>query len=458
MIAPSINVENGFTMPNILVASSDRERTHTASSMKRPACLSRTLLSLLMAFGTAGLAHGADDYQIGPQDTLKIRVFEWRPSTGNAFEWVPLTGDFVISSAGNLSLPIVGTVPAAGKTLEELSEAISERLQNQVGLQKRPNASVEISSYRPFFVAGLVATPGKYNFTPGLTVIQALSMAGGIGPADANVIGLQRDALSGRGDLRALEAERLGLIARQARIDAILSGATAIAFPSELTSRGAEPQAARMMREEQGLFDARQRSLNNEVESLNRAKALAVNQIDALKAKAASLSKQIELATNDLGSVNKLIAQGLTVSARQLGASQNVAELESRSLDVSLALFRTQQDLAKLDQDIASVHNRYRVASLTESAELRDRFASNAEKIRTAQDLLHNLEIRAPAAIASLAEESDGHTFHTRVNRVVDGSMQSLMVSENDPVLPGDVLRVERGDKKKGAPSPFNSN
>lgn len=395
----------------------------------------------------------AEDYILGPQDVLKIRVFEWRPSTGTAFEWVPLTGDFSISAAGNLSLPIIGTIPAEGKTLEQVSAMIGERLQNQVGLQKRPNAAVEIASYRPFFVTGMVATPGKYNFSPGLTVVQALSMAGGIGPVDANVISLQRDALSGRGDLRALEAERLELVARQARVDAILANATEVTFPSELTSEQGQPRIAKMMKEERALFDMRARSMETEIDALNRAKLLAVNQIDALKAKSASLAKQIALANKDVGSVNKLVSQGLTVSARQLGANQNLAELESRNLDVSLAILKTQQDMTKVDQDIGDVRNRYRIDTLTEAAQLRDRFASNAEKIATERDLLRNLEVRAPAAMAALEEDKESYGFVTTINRVIDGSVESLIVSDNDPVSPGDVIRVERREQTSPAAS-----
>ncbi|MCS0459176.1 MULTISPECIES: polysaccharide biosynthesis/export family protein [Rhizobium] len=399
------------------------------------------------------MAAMADDYILGPQDILKIRVFEWRPSTGTAFEWVPLTGDFSISAAGNLSLPIIGNVPAAGKTLEQVSAMIGERLQNQVGLQKRPNAAVEIASYRPFFVTGMVATPGKYNFSPGLTVEQALSMAGGIGPVDANVIGLQRQALAGRGDLRALQAERLELIARQARVDAILANATDVTFPSELTSELGQPRIAKMMKDEQALFEMRARSMETEIDALNRAKLLAVNQIDALKAKSASLAKQIELANKDVGSVNKLVQQGLTVSARQLGANQNLAELESRNLDVSLAILKTQQDMTKVDQDIGDVRNRYRIDALTEAAQLRDRFASNAEKIATERDLLRNLEVRAPSAMAALEEDKESYGFITTINRVIDGSVENLIVSDNDPVSPGDVIRVERREQTSPAAS-----
>ncbi|WP_420832236.1 polysaccharide biosynthesis/export family protein [Rhizobium cauense] len=405
-----------------------------------------------------GAAHAGEEYVPGPQDTLKVRVYEWRPSTGTAFEWAPLTGDFVVSSAGNLSLPIIGNVPVAGKTLEQISETIGQRLQSEVGLQKRPSASVEISSYRPLFVTGLVASPGKYNYSPGLTVIQALSMAGGIGSTDASMISLQRDALSSRGQVRELEAERLGLVARQARVEAVLNGASSVVFPQELTSRGNEPRFSKMMAEEQSLFETRERSMMTEIDALNRAKVLANNQIDALKEKAASLAKQIDLAANDLNSVKKLVSQGLTVSARQLGANQNVADLESRNLDVALAKLKTEQDLTKVDQDIADVRNRYRVNALTEAAELRDRFASNTEKTKTARDQLNNLQVRAPSAMASLAEGKDPYTFLMTVNRVIDGSMQTLVVTDNDPVMPGDMIRVEQREETTGATTDVSSN
>lgn len=434
-------------------------RRWQAGRAQSGAGLCRTLLSVSKMFFPAALATlalfwvspaSAADYILGPQDTLKIRVFEWRPSTGTVFEWVPLTGEFVISAAGNLSLPIIGTVPAAGMTLEQVSQNIGERLQMQIGLQKRPNASVEVSVYRPFFITGMVTNPGKYNFSPGLTVVQALSMGGGFGPVDPGVIGLQRDTLIGRGDLRALEAERLGLLARQARVDAILKNEASVAFPSELTTRSGQASVARMMQEEQALFDTRQHSMSTEIDALTQAKFLATNQIEALKSKAVSLQKQIALASKDLESVNKLISQGLTVSSRQLGANQSMAELESRNLDVSLAILKTQQDLAKMDQDVADVRGRYRENALTESAELRDRLAANAEKARTGQSLLKNIEARAPQAVASI-EEDGQPAFVATIDRVIDGSMHTLIVSDNDPVSPGDVIRVTARERTSSA-------
>ncbi|MBP2561342.1 polysaccharide export outer membrane protein [Neorhizobium galegae] len=390
-----------------------------------------------------GMPARAADYTLGPQDVLKIRVFEWRPNAGVAFEWVPLTGEFAVSAAGTLSLPIIGTVSVAGKTLDDVSSLIGEQLQRQVGLQKRPNASVEVSVYRPFFVTGLVSKPGKYGYVPGLTVIQAISMAGGLGGADPEMIGLQRDALVTQGDLGQLEIEHYGLLARQARVEALLGGAATVSFSQELTSQATRPALARMMQDEQALFETRLHLMNTELDRLGQAKILATNQLETLRLKEVSLARQTEMATKDLTSINKMVSQGLTVSSRQLGANQGLADLESRSLDVSLAILKTQQDLAKLDQEMGDFRQKYRGDALAEAVDLRDRLAANSEKAKTARALLANIELRAPAVLAAL--ESDGKpAFMTMVNRTINGAMQTLVVSDNDEVAPGDVVRVER--------------
>uniref|UniRef100_UPI0031012A96 hypothetical protein n=1 Tax=Neorhizobium sp. EC2-8 TaxID=3129230 RepID=UPI0031012A96 len=152
------------------------------------------------------------------------------------------------------------------------------------------------------------------------------------------------------------------------------------------------------------------------------------------------------MATKDLNSINKMVSQGLTVSSRQLGANQGLADLESRSLDVSLAILKAQQDLAKLDQEMGDFRQKYRGDALAEAVDLRDRLATNSEKAKTARALLANIGLRAPAALAAL--EADGEpVFMIVVNRTINGSMQTLIMTDNDEVAPGDVVRVERRAK-----------
>lgn len=406
------------------------------------------LWTLIVALGTVVAVHigtpaCAAVYTLGAQDKVRIRVFEWRPVTGSAFEWTPLNGEFEISAAGNLSLPIIGTIPAAGLSTEQVSVLIGDQLKTRIGLQERPSPSVEVSEYRPFFVAGLVSRPGKYSYSPGLTVIEALSMAGGsAGASDALFMAVQRDSLMSRGDIRALETERVSLLARQARLDAILKAQTSVTFPIELSEKSNQASIARILREEQALFDIRQRSIASQIEALVQTKVLATRQIEALTAKTASLAKQTELANKELGSVTKMVSQGLTVSSRQFSASQNLADLESRNLDVSLALLKAQQDIAKVDPDISDLRNRDRMSALTEASEIRDRLAANAEKAVTAVALLEHNIARAPEA-ARLALDT-GDAFVTTVERRIDGAVKIMNVDDNEPIAPGDLLRVSR--------------
>ena len=118
------------------------DRHHTghqardASTWRQGALLALPLLLTLAGPAAAG------DYKVGPQDKLKIRVFEWRPLSGAAYEWTPLDGEFVVSAGGNLSLPLVGAVPVEGRTTEEVASDIGARLKTQIGLQTSPVASV----------------------------------------------------------------------------------------------------------------------------------------------------------------------------------------------------------------------------------------------------------------------------------------------------------------------------
>ena len=437
-----------MTLVNVLAAGRSKGRSsdcRRGSDVRRGAFVTALTFLLAMTHAHAG-SGSAQEYVLGPQDTLRIRVFEWRPSTGTAYEWVPLTGEFMISSSGNLSLPIIGSISANGRTVDQVSDAIGEELQKQIGLQKRPNASVEVSVYRPFFVTGSVGTPGKYSFIPGLTVVQALSMAGGTGTADPETLELQREALVNQGAVRELEVERISLAARQARVDAVLSDKIKINFPDEVTAHAGEAGIAKMMAEEQSLLDSRLRSVNTELSSISQNKILAKNQLDSLKLKEESLGKQIDLASKDLNSINKLVSQGLTVSARQLGANQNVGDLESRKLDVALAVVKTQQDLAKLDQDALDVREKYRASALMEASELRDKLYANDEKMRTARALLANLEMRAPGVLPTTDRDGRPITL-TKISRAISGVMQTFLVRDDDPVMPGDVIRVERRDR-----------
>jgi polysaccharide export outer membrane protein len=88
-----------------------------------------------------------------------------------------ISGDYQVDSGGFLSIPLAGTVHGAGLTKLELEQALTQKLKSEY--LRNPKVTVEVISYRPFYVLGEVKSPGEYQFRSGLNVLSAIAIAGG---------------------------------------------------------------------------------------------------------------------------------------------------------------------------------------------------------------------------------------------------------------------------------------
>jgi len=91
-----------------------------------------------------------------------------------------LTNTYAIDAGGSITMPLIGSVPARGRTPAGLAAEISAKLRK--GFIREPSVAVEIESYRPFFILGEVAAPGQYPYVPNLSVESAVAIAGGFSP------------------------------------------------------------------------------------------------------------------------------------------------------------------------------------------------------------------------------------------------------------------------------------
>jgi len=109
-------------------------------------------------FGSPLAAAAADEagrYVLGPQDHLTIRVYDLRRNTGEAYSWTALNGQFVVAADGTVSMPLIGQIKAAGGTPLDLANAIGVALKQVADLAEKPAASVEVATYRPFYIIGV---------------------------------------------------------------------------------------------------------------------------------------------------------------------------------------------------------------------------------------------------------------------------------------------------------------
>ena len=130
---------------------------------------SRLLLLVFFVFsGTIGTAaFGQSEYVLGSGDKLKVTVF------GSD----DLSGESEIDPSGQMTLPLIGPVPAAGKTVPQLEVEIRHRLSPD--FVKNPRLTIEVENYRPFYIIGEVKNPGSYPFVANMSVVNAIALAGG---------------------------------------------------------------------------------------------------------------------------------------------------------------------------------------------------------------------------------------------------------------------------------------
>lgn len=107
-------------------------------------------------------------YRLGIGDEVRLTVFGIEA----------MNNTYTVGDTGRISIPLLGTISAQGLTIDELETAIASSLRAR-DIARTPSVSAQVQKYRPFFILGEVQKPGQYDFVPGMSVLTAVSIAGG---------------------------------------------------------------------------------------------------------------------------------------------------------------------------------------------------------------------------------------------------------------------------------------
>ncbi len=124
-------------------------------------------LSVVAAISASAQNGGIAEYRLGSGDEVRVTVFGQQD----------LSGKFTVDGSGFVSLPLVGNIAAGGKTLRNFEANIIRALKPDY--LKNPRVSAEVMNYRPFYIIGEVKRPGSYPYVNGMTVVNAVALAGG---------------------------------------------------------------------------------------------------------------------------------------------------------------------------------------------------------------------------------------------------------------------------------------
>jgi len=397
----------------------------------------------LSVLATPALADNTSEYKLGPLDKIRLRVQEWRASKDEVYEWTTLKENYIVGPSGTVSVPLIGEVPAEGLTTAQLGRSIGERLKDRLGMIEAPDTAVEIVQYRPFYITGKVEKPGEYPYRPGLTALQAISLAGGMQRVnDMGLFRLGRDSIGSRGDLALTVSETHNMLARRARLQAELTSASEITFPKELTDHQSDPSIRTLLSQEQTIFETRRKGLQTQIKALEDLKSYLRKEVESLSAQVETENTQMDLVNKELKSVSSLVERGLSSAPRQLLLQRTIAQIEGERLRLGTSVVKAQQDISKTDIEILAVRNKWNDEVTSTLRATQASLDELTQKAATSAKLIYEAEVTAPQFIDDRMRASQMQPV-LKIVRSVNGYPTETSAAETTSIQPGDTIKVE---------------
>jgi protein involved in polysaccharide export with SLBB domain len=156
------------------------------SSMIRRVTAAALLLAVSFLVPDGLRAAEPPAYKLGVGDKVRVTVYGEKD----------LSGDFDVNDQGEVTLPLIGAVRVAGKSVGDAETFITTAYGKNYLVN--PHVNLQVMNYRPFFILGEVKNPGSYPFVNGMTVVNAVALAGGYTPrANTKNIEVKRGSNSG---------------------------------------------------------------------------------------------------------------------------------------------------------------------------------------------------------------------------------------------------------------------
>lgn len=382
------------------------------------------------------------EYRLGPQDKISIKVYEWRPARDEVYEWAAFKAEHhTVDSSGFMSLPLVGNVSASGMTAKELATDIGDRLQRRMGLVERPDITVEIVQFRPFYVVGAVEKPGEYPYRPGLTLLKAYAIAGGKPRNSLGLVRLEREAIATRGELDAYELERDTLQIRLARLKSELGNAAAINWPVGLRERMEIGPLNRVVEQEKLVFDTRREAFQTQIDALEQLRSYLAAEVQSLEKQAEVHKVEVNSVRAESDLISELHKKGLAVTSRKLALERSVAQVDGDRLRLESSLLRARQEVSKTEIAIIDLKAKRSSEISAELQKAQSRLEEILSRTETAKNLLFETENLAPDLLAAQEKNQD---VEPRFKILRSGhTIEGTGITEATPMEPGDTLVVE---------------
>lgn len=394
--------------------------------------ISKYLLAaiLLLFLGLTAWEGLAAEYRLAPGDIL---TFDFLDDAE-----LPVT--VTISSDGDAQFPLIGSVKIGGLTVTAaLDKLRSEYKSREILID--PKLSLNISTFRPIFVLGEVRSPGSFPFYSGLTVEQAVGLAGGTQIASVNPSDRIVARARLRGEIEGADAQIVYEAVYAARLVAQLKHSAKINlkdvpdvakdFVDDLPLNG-------VIEVEEKILSADLAASKSQASILSEGIVQGEGAIDILVQLVAQQKEVVENNEKDLERVSSLRKRELNTESDLSRAKNNASNEKSQLLETFATLARSRRELSEMKLQLAKLGADREKEILMQ---LQEREVEIKKLIASRQAAQEQILLMAAATADEANKTKITYSYEIRRNPV-DAKPVSIEASTLTEMLPGDVLVV----------------
>jgi polysaccharide biosynthesis/export protein ExoF len=342
-----------------------------------------------------------------------------------------LTGEYRVNADQTVSIPVVGRISVAGVDATQLEYVISDQASKIAA--REIYATVEVAEYKPVFVTGTVLRSGLAPWRPGMSVIHAVAMSGGVprGAESATAVEVEATRVN-----RATADLKRGL-STLSRLLAERSGADAIVPPQRLIELVGKTDADNLINAQRTIFASRKAAFKNQTEILERSIENTRSELVGLQQQNDRLKLQLDQRRAYAVDVKALVTKGVLTKTRGMEEHSRLSEIEDRATNALLASSRVRGTVMSLNRELDNLMQERHAALDAEIARVQRDNALLEVELESAQTAIRRL-----TGIFTDKLEARLQTVEYEIVRRSAAGSQTLKVEPFADIIPGDLISV----------------
>ncbi|MDH2347394.1 polysaccharide biosynthesis/export family protein [Bradyrhizobium sp. SSUT77] len=391
----------------------------------------------------AGLFVVGDRLKLAFYERVDVEEDKWgRSSSTSALRGIlqrpELSGEYAVEEDGKISVPLLGAIPVVNRSAQQVQTDLLERFNQLLGRKGMVNIlSVERS---PIYVLGPVKNAGSFKYVPGMTVLHAIALAGGL-DRGANEpwqkIEAVREIQKRSGAVDAM----LKLLARTAVLKAEREGAEP-KIPPRLLELVGSTEAANLVNEQSDRRKAVATARKNREHAILTALDSAKQDV-AVYARMEALDELVKLRQDRVSSMRTLVDRNVLSMTVLNQVQSELTDAEQRRRDALNQYGMAKQRLASMEAEAMKVQADVKNDLEVEIEMIERQIADNEREFNISEGVLSTL----PATRAQFAKEANRVTYEvvrqTAAGPVATGSTGMTVL------LPGDLVNIITGESEK---------